>query len=304
MNNISFDATLLSSLQGCARFTENRFIKLWVQESKSNSLEAGILVHTILEYYSRAIMEGKSRSDAIEIGYNAGKLQLVGCPTCINAATVTGSSDCTLHKNNEWTGLKAIPEKSNKHSIGAEHIFSTLAQYFDYYRADTFTILATEETRGKIIYEDSELRILWKAKFDNIIDTPSGIMSRDYKTMKQRRDTLDLNNQFMGQCLLTGARQVMVDKIGFQTSLKPEEKFTRVIIPYSLDRLVEFATEIVPYYARMLVAYTEAGYFPPNFTHCETKYGFCDYKDICQLDRGMRDEAFKINFVQGKVWDV
>ncbi len=306
MKTVSFDATLLTSLQGCARLAKNRYIDNWTTEDKSNSLEAGILVHVIMEFTNRALMNGLSRSNALDKGYEAGRTILKGCPDCIAfVSNTTNPISCSVkeHKN-EWTGLKNIPEDSTKSEIGAKHVFKTVEEYFDYYRSDDFIHLGVEETRGKIIYKDDDLQILWKAKFDDIIDSPEGIMSRDYKTMKQRRDTLSLNNQFMGQCITLGARQVLIDKIGFQTSLKAHEKFQRLRLPYSIDRLLEFAHEIVPFYARMLLAYTEADHFPPNFTHCETKYGFCDYVHICELDRGLRDEAMKINFIRGKQWDV
>src|SRR5579864_3562911 len=112
-----------------------------------------------------------------------------------------------------------------------------MSEYFDYWRSDNFTIISAEDVKGEIIYEDSEIRILWKAKFDRIIDGAHGFISMDHKTMKQRRDTMSLNNQFIGQCRLLRARQVMIDKIGFQKSLKPSEKFERVLVNYSMDRI-------------------------------------------------------------------
>src|SRR5262245_46260428 len=155
MKTIAFDNTLFTSLVGCARLAENRFIKLQVSPSKSNSLETGALAHIILEYYGKALIEGKSRSDAIDQGFIAGNLYVVGCSACKD-------DNCDLHKN-EWKGLQSTPEKSDKYNIGWSYVFDTMKQYFDYWRSDAFTILGVEETRGRLIPIDDEIQVLWKA---------------------------------------------------------------------------------------------------------------------------------------------
>jgi hypothetical protein len=291
--NVVLDATMLSSLMSCNRYLDYRFNQLLVpKEGKSNSLEAGSLVHYILEFYNRALIDGKSKADAIEIGYAAGREYINGY-----------NPDNKYIKDEAETGVN-MPLDSEKNLIGTNHVYNTMREYFDHYRNDPFTPIAAEEVRGSLIYEDDDIRIIWKAKFDLIIDTNAGLLSMDHKTAKQRRDSVSLNNQFMGQCVLLKSRNMIIDKIGFQTSLKPHEKFERVTISYTADRLAEWVNDIVPHYARMYVAYTEAGVFPPNFTHCENKYGFCMYKGACETDRGMRDEFLKINFKKGKHWDI
>jgi hypothetical protein len=145
---------------------------------------------------------------------------------------------------------------------------------------------------------------MWKAKLDTLMDTHEGIYSVDHKTMKTRRETLSLNNQFMGQCLLTERRAMWINKVGLQTSLKPEEKFTRTYMSYSSDRLLEWQSEILPYWGYKLLEYNEGDYYPPNYTHCENKFGKCVYVDVCESDRGMREEVFRVNFIKGPVWDI
>jgi hypothetical protein len=56
------------------------------------------------------------------------------------------------------------------------------------YRNDYWVPLEVEVVKARILYEDEEIRILWKAKLDVIFDTNQGIYPCDHKTSKQRRD--------------------------------------------------------------------------------------------------------------------
>lgn len=272
--NIILDATVLSSLMSCARLTDFRYNQnLQPLEGKSVSLEMGSIVHAILENYYRNLMNGLSRSDAQSTAFIAGNEYI------IKEVTTCSSEDISL-------------------------AIKTTEQYFEYYKNENWVPLFVEHVKKEILYEDEDLRIMWKAKFDLGVDTPSGIFPVDHKTMKQRRDTLTLNNQFIGQCILTKSRQIIINKIGFQTSLKPQDKFTRPVLSYSYDRLMEWQQEILPYWAKMMLMYHESSYYPPNFTHCENKYGFCVFKSVCEADRNMRETELKHSFKVGEPWDI
>ena len=76
------------------------------------------------------------------------------------------------------------------------------------------------------------------------------------------------------------------------------------MLSYSADQLNEWQTVVVPHYARQLLRYNEIKEWPPNFTHCENKYGMCAFIEVCSSTRSMRDEVVELNFVNGKGWDI
>lgn len=322
--NVVFDATVFTSIQKCGRFADLRFNHNLVSlNGKSNSLECGSLIHKILEEYNRSIIGGFKRDLAIANGMAAGEMYIASCPHCtgftpscsatayeIENNTHIHNELCTLkpicgHQPNEYPGTPNTPPDSDSktYKVGWKWILETMVQYFDFYRNDHWVPLEVEVVKSKILYEDDEIRILWKAKLDLTCDTNQGIFPVDHKSMKQRRDTNSLDNQFIGQCLIMNTRNVFIDKIGLQTTLKPEEKFSRPAVSYSADRLMEWQSEILPYWAKMYLLYVESGYYPPNFTQCEGKYGDCIFKKICESDRHMREEELKMKFTVGPIWN-
>jgi hypothetical protein len=303
--NVIFDATSLSSLMSCGRLHDIRFNhRLISTRGKSNSLEIGSLIHKILEVYYRHKIDGFPRATAIGQAMAAGQLFIAGCPHCSNYKNEGEPPSCG-HQAEEYPGMQNTPEQSEKFTVGWRFALQTCEQYFEFYKNDSFIPLAAEEVRGEVIYEDDEIRVLWKAKFDLIIDTSDvGIMSTDHKTFKQRRDKTTLSNQFTGHCILLKARRVLVNKIGLQTSIKDiGERLTREIVPYSAARLHEWQAEIVPYYAYKYIQYAESGYWPPNYTHCDTMYGPCPYKQVCEGDPEMREEILRNEYTLAPVWD-
>ncbi len=316
--SVILDATLLSSLMSCARYHDIRFNARMVPVGgKSNSLETGSMMHKILEVYYKQKIAGFPVSTAEGNAFAAGMLYTTGCPHCASALEYPKDEQGNelelpcKHEPGEYPGLQNTPEDNEPHRegqgarIGWRYVLQTVEQYFGLYnKRDSFIPLTVEEVVKETIYEDDDIRIGWKAKLDLKIDTNQiGIISMDHKTMKQRRQQTKLSNQFLGHCVLLKSRNVMKNNIGFQVSLKPEEKFTRELISYSADHIEEWRTEIVPYYAWKYLQFKETEYWPPDYTHCDNIYGSCAYKQICESDRGMREAVLRAEYIKAPVWD-
>lgn len=304
--NIVLDATVLSTVMGCARLTDFRFNHNLIQiGGKSNSLEVGSVVHKYLEKFYQTQIDGFSKQQGHIAGMTSANLYATGCKGCSNfVPTETVPKPECDHQPNEYPGMQTTPYEDEKpYQVGWKRALETCEQYYEFYKNDFWVPLEVEIVKGDVLYEDDNLRILWKAKLDLVVDTNNGIFPCDHKTMKQRRDTLSLNNQFMGQCLVQKTRSVIINKIGFQKTLKPEEKFTRAMVSYSAKRLIEWQGTILPYWAYRLLDYTENDYWPPNFDHCENKYGGCPFIEVCSVDPDERERELRQNFTVGTPWN-
>lgn len=304
-SSVILDNSMFSSYDTCARLFDFTFnMQLIDIDGKSNSLEAGSLVHVILEIFYTNLINGFSRTLSVAAGMAAGEEYYHGCLDC--KKSTSEKFLCLRHKKSDpYLGCNNIPLDSDKYVVGYNWIVKTMEQYFDHYMADPYTPIESENVKGKVIYEDDELRIMWKAKIDTLIDTHqlNKPISMDHKTRKIDRKMTSINNQFIGQCVVTGTNNMIVNKIGFQQSLKPEDKFKREMMSYSYDRLNEWRNVVVPSTVYRFLQSIERNEWLPTFTSCETKYGFCDFVPVCSLDRSLREGKLKEMFKVGPKWD-
>jgi hypothetical protein len=314
--SVIMDSQILTSLMKCPRLTDFRFnLNLISMDGKSNSLECGSIVHKFLEVYYNSQIQGLTKSQAEGYGYAAANLYIQGCKLCTDFHPFASEDPVTHevtevikpvcgHKVNEYPGTKNTPKDSEGYKLGYTYVLDTIAQYLEYWKNDYWVPLEAEVTKGRQVYEDDDIRVIWKAKIDLVVDTNKGIYPEDHKTMKQNKTTLSLNNQFMGQALLMGTQGVIINKIGFQKTLEPKEKFLRPMVNFSTERLLEWQSETLPYYAKLLIMYAENGYFPPNYESCEGRYGNCSFTRVCEGNPTDRERLLKEAFTVGAAWDI
>ena len=290
MNRVIMDSQILTTLQICEEFLNLRFNYNFVPISgPGRAIEMGAMMHHILEIYYSVQRNGKSKSIAFEEGMKIGQLYIVGCESCRNKT-------CKDHKDS-FLGLQATTVEE------AHHVLDTFNQYHHFWHNDSWTTINTEIVKGEVIYEDDELSLLWKAKIDWEIDNLEGIFSTDHKTASRREETLSLNNQFIGQCVLTKQNKMFINKIGYQKTLKPEEKFERVAICYSKERILEWKAETASY-AYDLVALHQSNSYRHKFTSCQRRYGPCIFRKVCEGQPNDRERLLREQFkVAEQIWD-
>lgn len=329
--NLIIYPSRFTSFMKCGRYTHfKNELELIPIGGKSNNLEIGSIIHKFMEVYYRSQSKGLSKTQSFGFGIAAAELYIQGCPHCSNFQSIAPlnipcsclpledihrnvddstlhTKDCAYihgvtkppcnHEPNEYPGLSNTPMESEGYHTGWKFALQTCDEYSKFYINDHWMTIDVETERKSLVYEDEDIRIMLKARFDWIVDTNQGIYPVDHKTMKQNKDTLSINNQFMIQCILMGTKNVFINKVGLQKTLKPEDKFKRVSVSYTAARLLEFQNYILPYYCKQMLAWKEQGHFPPNYNSCETKYGKCEFYGVCESDPDMREEELRNGFM-------
>jgi hypothetical protein len=184
----------------------------------------------------------------------------------------------------------------------------TAREYFTYYKDDPLIPIAVEAPFAYVLYEDDDYKIIFEGKFDVVFQNPLQdiILVTDHKTGSRNSEPSGLSNQFMGYTVVGqtfGAkRMAMVNKIGFQKTLPPKEKFVRHFLPYTkevLDDWVEWTVARAIYINNC----NKLKQYPPDFTKCD-EYSGCFFKDICLTAPKLRPEYLSRFFKIGETHDV
>lgn len=290
---IVMDATTFTAFQSCEEFFNLKHNHNLVPiTGMGKPIEKGSMMHHMLETFYKAKAEGDNRSARIQKVMQTAQLFIMGCELCMK-------NECKEHKDNPYKGITAIDHEE------AHSVVDTFTQYEEFWKNDSWTTLAVEYVGGAVIYEDDDLSLLWKAKMDWIVDTDVEFgIPVDHKTASRRDDVSSLDNQFIGQTIIQKSNKMYRNVVGWQTSLKPQEKFTREAVNYSKSRQSEWILEAASY-AYDLAAAIDAKRYRHRFTSCRKRFGDCIFRKICEgepTDRArLIMEQFRVN---DRVWDI
>ena len=291
-----FDSTVENDIQACARKFEFAHVKNWRPlTGKAFALDRGSMLHDMLALY-RILLKLMWRN---------------GDPTCLTV------SEAQFLKENE-TEAKVYPwqeiversiflgrtymatQSENIELDEGEEVIKNFAEYCDFYQNDGWQPIEVEAAFSKILYESSDLVLVVEGRIDLVTDSRSGRTVVDSKSASRRSGPILLSNQFICYAWATDVPSVTVDKIGFQKTLKPKERFQRHVLSYPREIKEEWRDWAV-YWGKMAVFYIREGIFPPNFTSCD-KYGGCIYLPICSTTPAAREWKASTLFKVGQQW--
>lgn len=266
---VRFDAHLLNTIESCMYKTKLSIIDRWVPPIKDESLSKGLLVHDGMKVYYTAIMNGSTRKDAMD-------------------AMIT-----SIRKRSTTSDL-SIPL--------CEEVVAALLEYGIFYIDDDWVPLAIEQPFSYVLYEDDNLIILHEGVVDLIMASSKIKMAVvDHKSSKRNSTILSLSNQFKSYSKAFATHYVIINKIGFQKTLPPAQKFVRQLISYNneiIDAWVAKAIRRIKQYIRD----REQNNFEMNETACD-KYRGCIFRFVCDMPKSSHESLLIDKYRVGPEWD-
>lgn len=273
--NIVIDATKLDTFQTCEAKFDYRFNQNKVTITKAAPLDKGTLGHTGLEIYYKALKEKVPFTDAAKAAVNA-----------IQSAANESDLD--------------MPEVSR--------MIEVVVEYLDFWRLrdSQLEIVDVEAPFSYVLHENEEMRIIMTGKIDLLVnDYPNYTnVVYDHKFYSRDYPVYRLKHQFQNYAIASGNNFVIVDKIGMQTSLRPDQKYKRVPLSYDPLILDDWKTDVVRIISRYLECVADDTW-TRNVTSCDKYNRLCEYYEVCDSS-GKEAKLYKLNanFNTAEPWDV
>lgn len=251
---------------------------------KPKPLDFGTLGHIGQESYFKDLAQGVHYNDRM---HNAlSKIR--------TAASDASSSNVDI--------IEELPTLVNAFEQSAEHFR---------FEDEHLEILAVETPFDYILYEDDYIRIIISGKVDLLVNKPSMGGSAEYKNLPYDHKFISrdfpvdrLDDQFINYTIPTGSNFLIVNKVGLQKTLKPEEKFKR--IPLSYDSLIvqQWKDNTIETIINEYLTSVVKDSFPMNEGSCRKFGRLCEFYKVCDLS-GEDAKIWKLEsqYVEREKWD-
>jgi hypothetical protein len=216
------DSQILNSMNLCPERYRLEHIEHWRPLNKAPALEKGSVIHTMLAHY--------------RLGKKAGRTDLGEHSSLVDECLKIGriaTAGYTLDISD------------------FDEIKTTFQDYILRWQYDGWEILEVEQPFAKVLYDSDELMIIYEGIIDaRVIDPKIGQAVVDSKTESRKSYPFPLSNQFQGYEWAFGV-PVIIDKIGFQSSLESNEKFRRPVHESGAPAIAEWRDDAIAQVIRL-----------------------------------------------------
>lgn len=272
--NIVMDISQFDTFRLCEQKYQYRYLMNKHPAEKAKALERGTLVHLAAETYYELLKSQTPFEDA-----------KIAALSAVRTAGVTSELDVDdILRVNE-----------------------VMDEYFEFWRvADQgFEIVEVEKPFIYQFHETDVWRLFLTGKIDLIIsDNRYTNLPVDHKSYDRSYPTGRMSNQFKNYCYALNSNYLLVNKIGFQETVKPDKKYVRVPLSYDhqyFELWKKSMIRSVEHYVDCIVS----DEWPMNETSCDKFNRRCEYYDVCDSSN-QESKDFKLAslFINGEPWDV
>lgn len=177
-------------------------------------------------------------------------------------------------------------------------------EYARYYENEFWTPIFIEQSFIKEFYEDSEIKIMLAGKPDLYFKYTgtNHFAVTDHKRMSRAVNYSSLRNQNILYATAMQTDTVIINKVGFQKTLKPKDRFVRQTFTYRPEILNEWRLDTIQL-AKEILIWNETGRFRRERTSCE-KFNGCFLHNYCTTRPEAREFLIGGEYIVGKPWDV
>lgn len=272
--NIVLDASQLDTFISCNCKFDYRYNRNKVLEAKAAPLDRGSVIHNCLESFYLALKDKLPYNDAVIALRDRFKKELQ-------------ESELDIDKLNR--------------------VEDTLLENVDYWRIydQRFEIVDVEKPFIYLLAETDLFNLYMTGKIDLIInDDKYTNLPYDHKSFDRDFPVKRLTNQFINYANALNSNYLVINRIGLQKTLPPEQKYKRLIQSYDHIIKEEWKRDIVAVMNTYLDCVAN-DYWPRNLTSCDKFNRLCEYYDVCDSS-GREAKEYKLasNYILTTPWDV
>lgn len=288
---LAIDSQILNTYQSCPCKTKYQFIDNIRPMQKEEAFDRGGLLHDMLKVHYIGLM-----NDVVRLKSMGAWLDM---PHIDEETHLTGNNGYVriVEMARKFGNFKAT--KCDLPIEVCDEVIQTYLDYAEHFRNDGWIPLSVETPFSVVLYENDELTIL----YEGIVDLVTQNLIVDHKSSKRRGEPSALSNQFMGYCWSLGINNLIVNKVGFQKSLKPKDKFERYTKSYPKSILEEWKVNTIRVALELYEQMKDKANLENqrNYTSCD-KYSGCIYSNICLSEPEARTFIIQRDFMVGEPW--
>jgi len=275
---LMIDSQILNMYQECGTKFYYNFIMNVRPLFKPEAFDKGDLLHHMLKFHYKMLRHNQ----IVKTDINKGKL--ISYNEIIQI--------CVKKAQSHMLGLDLDVD------LGLE-VIKTYESYARYYTNESWQILEVERPFARVLFESDDIKIV----YCGIIDLLTHVCIADHKSSSRRGNISALSNQFMGYAWAFNLYNVVINKIGFQKTLKPEEKYERQTMSYSTANINEWINNTT---RTAIALYEDLQRIQElmnkrNFTACD-KYSGCVFQNICAANPDAREFIINKDYKIGDPW--